>query len=300
MKLTQIRDLVATLESGSIRGAARQLGVSQPAVTKSIRQLEADLGAALIVRTSQGTEPTEAGRLLLARARIVQSELAKVRADIAALKGDQDARLAVGVGLVPATMLILPTLAGYRRLRPLTVVRLVEGTGTTLIPSVRDSTLDLAVTQRVQPANAPGLKFKTLTRVRLILAARRGHPMLKAQSLRELAGASWAIYRPPGTGGVLEQMFAADGLPHPQDYVHCESGLLMVSLLATSDLIGVLAPPVVNHPFVRALIAPFSIASEVPPIEIGVYTRADGPPSPAAAAFIRALASTAHRPERSG
>ncbi len=71
MRLNGIRDLVAVVESGSIRAAARKLGVSQPAITKSVRSLETELHLQLLKRTPQGVVPTPAGRALLVRARAI-------------------------------------------------------------------------------------------------------------------------------------------------------------------------------------------------------------------------------------
>jgi DNA-binding transcriptional LysR family regulator len=73
MRLNQIRDFIATIEAGSLRAAARSVGVSQPAMTKSLRQLENELGVQLLQRSSRGISPTRSGRAFLTRARVVQA-----------------------------------------------------------------------------------------------------------------------------------------------------------------------------------------------------------------------------------
>ena len=78
MRLSQIRDFVTVVESGGIRAAARKLGVSQPAITRSVRGLEAELHTRLLQRTPTGVVLTEPGRAFLARARAAQAELRKV------------------------------------------------------------------------------------------------------------------------------------------------------------------------------------------------------------------------------
>src|SRR6267143_841188 len=77
MRLSQIRDFLAVVESGGIRAAARELGVSQPAITRSVRGREAELHTRLLQRTPTGVVPTQAGRAFLARARAAQAELRK-------------------------------------------------------------------------------------------------------------------------------------------------------------------------------------------------------------------------------
>ena len=68
MKLTTLNALVAAVEEGSLRGAARMVGASQPALTKMIRELELELGAPLLQRTSRGVLPTPQGKVLYERA----------------------------------------------------------------------------------------------------------------------------------------------------------------------------------------------------------------------------------------
>ena len=76
MQLGQIKAFLAVREAGSLRAAARRIGISQPGISKALASLEADLQAELFVRTSRGVRLTEAGRLFGARAAVVQSELA--------------------------------------------------------------------------------------------------------------------------------------------------------------------------------------------------------------------------------
>ena len=75
MKLQRIEHFIAVAEAGSIRGAARSLEMSQPALTRSIQQLEQDLGVQLMRRGVDGSSLTPAGRTFLARARTAQAEL---------------------------------------------------------------------------------------------------------------------------------------------------------------------------------------------------------------------------------
>ena len=78
MRLNQIRDLIAVSEAGSLRAAARRIGISQPAMSKSLAELEREFQAQLLTRTSRGVALTAAGRAFVARARVVQGELRKV------------------------------------------------------------------------------------------------------------------------------------------------------------------------------------------------------------------------------
>ena len=70
-----LRDLIAVIETGSVRSAARKLGLAQAAVSKNLTALEKSLGVPLLVRSARGVEPTEFGRIVLRRARVIDAEL---------------------------------------------------------------------------------------------------------------------------------------------------------------------------------------------------------------------------------
>ena len=105
MRLSQIRDFVAVVESGGIRAAARKLGVSQPAITRSVRGLEAELHARLLQRTPTGVVPTQSGRAFLTRARAAQAELRKAEEEADQL-GQSVSSVAFGIG--PTAGIIVP------------------------------------------------------------------------------------------------------------------------------------------------------------------------------------------------
>lgn len=107
MKLSTLQALVAAIEDGSLRSAARRLNVSQPALTKMIRELEIELAAPMLVRTSQGVLPTAQGQVLFERARKVAKELQAATDQISQLGGNMRGEL--NIGAVPvAVMLLIP------------------------------------------------------------------------------------------------------------------------------------------------------------------------------------------------
>ncbi len=75
MRLQALRALVAAVEDGSLRSAARRLGISQPGLTKAIRELERELGASLLTRTNTGVTATAQGKLLFEHARAADRAL---------------------------------------------------------------------------------------------------------------------------------------------------------------------------------------------------------------------------------
>jgi LysR family transcriptional regulator, regulator of abg operon len=293
VQLTQLRNFVAMVDAGSIRSGARQLGISQPAATKGLRALEHELDAVLVQRSSRGVVLTAAGKAFLGRARTVLGELREAREELARLDGAQDETVRVGVATVIGPWLIPPVLARYHQERPATVVRIIEGTQETLLPLLREGSLDLAVCLRLEPESTRGFSARALARLRLIVMGRKGHPLRGARTLEGLRDAHWILSRPRGSGGVLEQAFQAAGLPLPASATECDSQAIKVALLAGSDALGLLGKPMLSEPAVAALLEEIPLDRPLPRMTFSLYTRAESRPTPAARAFAAAVAAQA-------
>ena len=293
MRLNQIRDLIAVSEAGSLRAAARRIGISQPAMSKSLAELEREFHAQLLTRTSRGVALTAAGRAFVARARVVQGELRKVEEDLAALRGGTEGTVAFGIGPAVGLPLVPGAMARFRADRPRAQVRIREGMRDALLPLVRDETLDFAVTERRADTTEPGIHFRPLFRLDLVVVACKGHRLARATSLSDLANASWLFFHPPGSGGPLEVAFGAAGLSSPNALVHCESYVTALALMARTDLLGLVPPEIIDEPMASRYIQRIPVREGIPSPRIGIFTRADTPLSPTAALMVQALVGAA-------
>ena len=95
MKLNALRDFLAVAETGGLRAAARQLGAAQPAITRSIQELEKELGVALFERSAKGVRLTPMGTAFMRRASAVRNELHKAKDEMAQLRGETHGRVSV-------------------------------------------------------------------------------------------------------------------------------------------------------------------------------------------------------------
>lgn len=107
MNLRQLRYFVSVVDAGNMTRAAEQLHVAQTALGMQIRQLEEDVGLALLLRHSRGIEPTKAGRLLHARAVTILNLVEQTRQDVAQCEGEKSETIRVGI--TPALMLVAGT-----------------------------------------------------------------------------------------------------------------------------------------------------------------------------------------------
>ena len=299
MRLSQIRDYIAVVQNGSLRAAARTLGVSQPAVTKSIRQLEEELHVQLLQRNARGAVATPAGKAFLARARAVQSELRRAEEDLQAFRGGAAGAVAFGIAPQPCMLLVPYALEQFRRLHPGARVRVVEGVPSGLLPLVRDGTFDFLVGMRSAGELDAAIRFKPLFRPALVVAGRRGHPLRGAVSVKELAGATWLMYYPVGSGAMLEKAFAEAGVPMPRDIVQCESLATALALLSHTDTLGLLMPQMISASFGPGPLEQIRVREKIPAPSVGLYVRGDAPMTSAAGAMAQAITAAARRLARS-
>jgi DNA-binding transcriptional LysR family regulator len=288
MRLKQIHNFVAVVESGSIRAAARKLGVSQPAITKSVRGLEAELHVQLVQRTPHGVVPTRSGRAFFERARVAHAELRKAEEEATQFEGEGS--VAFGVGPVAAILIAPEAVARFRHQFPRARVRVVEGLAPALLPLVRNATLDFAMGPRLDVKLDPAFAFRPLYRADHLVVARKGHPLRNARSLAELAEADWLSLTGIGQSSTpLDRMFSSAGLSAPRQVVQCESYNTVVAMVAKTDMLAIIARLLLAEPFARNVLEEIAIAETMPSLNVGMFTRADAPLTAAAAAMAKAV-----------
>lgn len=301
MRLQSIEQFIAVIDAGSIRGASRRLGLSQPALTRALQQLEAELGVRLMQRSVRGISLTHAGQAFLARARVAGEELRKAADE--ARQSAQEGRALLSLGLSPvAASLLLPGLAaGLLQRRPKVRLRLLELTPSALLGLVRDEELELAITQRTRAHLDAGLKFKPLFEIQMRVAVRPGHPLVGTRALAELAGADWLYMTAPGiSDDITSQSFLREGLPAPEPAVHCGSYFAALDLIAATDLLAVLPPPLLTACISAGRLVEVPLLQPLVPLHVGIYTRADSPPTRAAKAAIDMAVAQAARTTSGG
>lgn len=133
IKLHQLRALVAVADHGSVIGASRALFVSQPAVTKAIRELETDLGITLLGRSVNGVTLTPSGESLLQRARLIVGELERAEQQMATERGALEGKVTVGVSPLAALTLLPHAYARFRQHMPEVNVEFLEQSASRLV-----------------------------------------------------------------------------------------------------------------------------------------------------------------------
>ena len=127
IKFHHIRAFVEVAREGSIRGASRALAVSQPALTKAIKELEEGLSAQLFVRRSQGVALTENGESFYQHASLILEELRAAQDELLQRQGEQAGQINIGLGASVARSLMPSVICRFHQQHPQVKVRIMEG-----------------------------------------------------------------------------------------------------------------------------------------------------------------------------
>jgi LysR family transcriptional regulator, regulator of abg operon len=269
VKLSQLRDVVAVAEAGSLRSAGRMLGIAQPAITRSIREIEHELGVILFERHAKGVRLTEMGRTFVRRAESIQAELRRAREEIEQLKGHQTGEVSIAVSTASAMSLLPKALQNFRKTYPDAILKISESFFAAIERDLLSGRIDFYVGPFDQGSTANSFIVEQLFPNQRRIVARRGHPLAQASSIAELAQARWLR---PATGdrnteGDFDIALAEFGLPNPRIVIHSRSALITMLTVANTDLLTVLPQQwldfALTGPLVEALNLPVFRAAPI-------------------------------------
>jgi DNA-binding transcriptional LysR family regulator len=238
MELRDIEYFALVAQHGHLGRAAEALGLSQPAISKSLRRLEEALDAKLVTRTAKGVELTPEGSALLMRVRGLRVSLQDVAREVKDVSEGRVGHLRVGVGENIAEYL-LPT--AFEKLlidAPQVVLKITVSDNDLMIPALHNGELDLVVNYlRRLPED---LSHQELYEDEMVVCASARHPLTRRKrvSLAELAGERWALtdstlqpYQ------LLQQAFLERGLPAPRAAIESRSLRLRFESISRSNLL---------------------------------------------------------------
>jgi LysR family pca operon transcriptional activator len=292
LKLALLRVADALDAHGSLLKAATALGVGQPALSRSLAELEGIVGARLFERHPRGVRPTEAGVLVIRLARRVLAEIGRAEEELDALGAADGGTVAVGVLPVAAVGVLPGALIRLRARHPALKVRLQEGRMEELLPLLAARELDLIVGRLYAPAVPDGYQRETLWEEPISILARAAHPLFRsrgpvtAERLRRYDLALPTVSQ--RVGQEIEHLLALLSLAPRAALRSSSYGFIRETLLAT-DHISVMPRSMMLGDLLRGTLRVVPLPVPAPPRPAGLVLPADAPPSPAAAAFIAAL-----------
>lgn len=289
MKLSQLRNFIAVVEASTVRQAARNLNLSQSSISKSIQQLEDELGAELLLRGAHGVAPTAAGKALLARAKIIEAELRHARNDVQTIQGAQVGEIRVSASPTVAIGLLPRAVIAFQRMRPRVSFRILEGVYPDVLPAIRTGDLDFAICLVPTWPSDKTLSFTSLVKDRLAPAVRADHPLIGARKLQlaDVLDLDWIIYRRSHTGlDVFEQTFASNKLALPKSTIECTSFACALALVENGDYVTLVPSQIFFGGRTPRSIAPLPLDSPMQPWQVAVISRAKHELSTVCLAFL--------------
>ncbi len=286
MRLNHLRDVLAVAERGSLRAAARHLGVAQPALTRSIHELERELGAVLFERRAKGVTLTSIGERFVRRARAAQNELNLASDEIAQLRGETHGTVRACLSTVPHIALLPHALRPFRARYPDVHFDLIDGLFPAVEAALKDGTIDCYIGPPPAQLPAGELVVEKLFDNKRVIMGRKGHPLAKARSLRDLTDAQWittsVTYKAAEELGPIFEQF---GLPPPRLVMQAHSALTFIVAVAYSDLLTMLPVQWTRFPLTRDTLQRINVAEPLPGPPICIVRRAALPLTPAAEYF---------------
>ncbi|HEX8902917.1 LysR family transcriptional regulator [Vitreimonas sp.] len=239
MKLHHIRNVVAVVERGSLRSAAKHLGLAQPAMSRSIRELEDELGVVLFERNKFGMTLTPVGEIFLRRAKGMQADLQRALDEIEQFKGKDFGKITVAFSAASLGTMLPKLIAPFRQRFPNVRVKVLESALPVMEPDLRDGVVDVFYGPVPEDYSDPALIIERLWDNPRIIVGRRGHPLRGATSLEQLADAGWvAAHMTMDIDTEVVAVFEAAGLPPPRVVMEAGSSLSFTTIIKSSDLLA--------------------------------------------------------------
>jgi DNA-binding transcriptional LysR family regulator len=298
VKLRDLHIVLAVADAGSMTRAAEELAVSYPVVSKTISELERNLGVKLFDRSISGVEPTHYGRALLKSGVAVFDEMRKGLHEIAFIKQPDAGELRIGASIVVEAGLLPAVIERFAQDFPRAALHVLpEDISTQQYDNLRQRNVELVLGRLPALMNEPDLVTETLFNEPNIVAAGSESALAKRRSLKlaDLMGERWVLAQPGSLARSLQdETFRMNGLEPPSATVLTVSLHLYMRLVETGRWLGLVPASVMRFggKHMRIKILPVKIAT--PPAPVGFITVRNRTLTPLAERFMECSRKVAH------
>lgn len=300
LKFNQLMIFELVLESGSFVRAANAMGLTQPAITKAIYDLESFFGSPLFDRSNRGVTPTEFGVMLGRRVKSLIAETRYMTEEVNAFRTGAAGHVIVGT-LISASAKLLPrTIVKLRNATPGVSITVREGTTAQMFPALATGDLDIVVgrlpEKELPLAHAFPLKHEVLYDEFFCAVVGKGHTLAERKGLNiaELMNEEWIfpLQESPSYNAV-ENFFRDAGLGLPPHHVYSLSTLTNIGLLLETNMVA-LMPRAAALQFLKVgLLTILDMDNTASFGQVGFSIRADKDVNPACKNFIKCLREAA-------
>jgi DNA-binding transcriptional LysR family regulator len=289
--MRQVALMLAVGEHGTLRKASAELGMTQPAATKMIQELESALGQRLFERVGRGQRLTPAGISVMRYFTGMRGAFEAMSRELAELQMGSAGRVSIGSIMAPSPKLLTQAIIALKKAFPLLSVDITLDTSDRLLELLREGALDLAI-GRIRDAHRVDYRFEPLENETLAVVAGLHHPMSKHKrvKLAQLVSYPW-ILQPTGSPmrEVIDEEFRLQQAQPPQGLIETASVVTTTCLIAETDMIGVVPQSIAENYAKHGLLSILPCTIKHKMEAFGIITRQDRPLSEAAKFFANAL-----------
>ncbi|WP_158938595.1 LysR family transcriptional regulator [Burkholderia sp. S171] len=294
LKTRQLMLLAAMEEEGNVRRAADVLGMTQPAASRLLKELEDVLEVRLFDRTPHGMHATLYGEVMIRHARMVLSNLDQAHDEISALRAGLAGQVQIGSIAAAAATMVPLAIARVKALYPQLQIWLQVETSDVMLPLVAEGHLDIMIGRVLERQGQfkDAVRYEPIAEEPLCVVVRPGHPLEQAAGLtmQDIVNAGWVLHPP---GSVLrhrfDMVFSQIGLSSPQNVVNTNNILAISGILLQSDMLAVMPEEVARQYEEFGTLKRLAIELPCRMDAFGIITRQTQLLSPAATVVLQAL-----------
>ncbi len=291
MEIRQLRHLVAAIDLGTLSDAADAVFITQPALTRSLQNLEHELGTKLLQRMPRGVVATEAGELLYRHAHLIINEVKKIKSDVPMVAKGVTGNLKIGVAALFDHHIVDQVVWDIATEHSELNIGITVGFFEDLVRLLEEGSLDIIFSNLPSISVPEELIVEPLSDLTVVFAANKDHPLAQEHpcKLEHLEQARWVIVDQPHAAEMFSQFFAAQGMSTPSSIVRTDSLGLIMSLLKKGGFVSVLPRHLVNEAIETHQLVELEVKG--PPIKrkFGLIYREDIAGRPALDPFVQGV-----------
>lgn len=289
IKFRHIQCFVEIAQERSLKLAADKLNLTQPAISKTLKELEEIIGSSLMTRNRAGIVLTKQGKVFL---HFAQISLASLQQGLDGVEKEGDARATLKVGALPsvAASLMPPVVREFAEMAPNVMLQIMDGPHGYLIERLKLGDLDLVIGRLGRPVSMEGVSFTQLYSERVDLIVRAGHPLLQKPDVKRIV--DWPVIYPPEGSAIrplVERYMIANGVGEIPNKIETVSGAFGRVYTRRTDAVWIISSGVVQNETADGHLVRLPFDTDMTKGPVGLMTRPDSQPGPEEQVFRLAV-----------
>ena len=281
IKFRHIQAFVEIVRQQSLKAAAESLLLTQPAISRTLAELEEIAGTPLMTRGRGGVALTPPGEVLLSYARMSLAALEQGFQGVERAGREAPRQLRIGALPSVAARLMPEVAARLAAMDADLQLTIADGAHDQLIEALKTAALDVVIGRLGPPETMKGLSFTQLYLEAEAMVVRHGHPLLATPDLRRIA--DWPVIYPPPQAAIrpmVERLLIAEGVAEPRQRIETVSGAFARVHVLRSDAVWIISEGVIAGDVAEGRLARWPVATTGTEGPVGLMARTGEAPRP--------------------